>query len=82
MVCLNYNQDDAAAHVETLVQQGKNALAAMISYSQEEIDAIVREMAVAGIEHHMRLAKLAVEETQRGIYEDKVIKNLFATEHI
>lgn len=68
--------------METLVQQGKHALAAMISYSQEEIDEIVREMAVAGIEHHMRLAKLAVEETQRGIYEDKVIKNLFATEHI
>ncbi len=28
------------------------------------------------------LAKLAVEETGRGVYEDKCIKNIFATEYI
>ncbi len=30
----------------------------------------------------MELAKLAVEETKRGIYEDKITKNMFATEYI
>ena len=30
----------------------------------------------------MELAKLAVEETNRGIYEDKITKNMFATEYI
>jgi len=30
----------------------------------------------------MELAKAAVEETKRGVYEDKIIKNLFATEYI
>ena len=30
----------------------------------------------------MELAKMAVEETGRGIYEDKITKNMFATEYI
>lgn len=30
----------------------------------------------------MYLAKLAVDETGRGIYEDKVIKNMYASEYI
>ena len=37
---------------------------------------------MAGLEHHMELAKMAVEETGRGIYEDKITKNMFATEYI
>ena len=39
-------------------------------------------MAMAGLSQHMPLAKMAVEETGRGIYEDKCIKNMFATESI
>lgn len=39
-------------------------------------------MAMAGLNKHMPLAKMAVEETGRGIYEDKCIKNMFATESI
>ena len=39
-------------------------------------------MSMAGLEHHMELAKLAVEETGRGIYEDKITKNMFATEYV
>ena len=35
-------------------------------------------MALAGLEAHMRLAKLAIEETKRGVYEDKITKNLYA----
>ncbi|HBV07978.1 MAG TPA: bifunctional acetaldehyde-CoA/alcohol dehydrogenase, partial [Enterococcus faecalis] len=31
---------------------------------------------------HMPLAKMAVEETGRGIYEDKAIKNMYASEYI
>lgn len=71
-----------ASEIENLVEKGKAAFAAMIHFSQEKVDAIVREMALAGIDQHMTLAKLAVNETQRGIYEDKVVKNLFATEHV
>ncbi|EGL81646.1 iron-containing alcohol dehydrogenase, partial [Caldalkalibacillus thermarum TA2.A1] len=50
--------------------------------NQEQVDHIVKEMALAGLDQLMALAKLAVEETGRGVYEDKAIKNVFATEYI
>lgn len=68
--------------VDELVAKGQKALEAFMDYDQETIDNIVKEMALAGLNEHMRLAKLAVEETKRGVYEDKIIKNLFATEYI
>ena len=39
-------------------------------------------MALAGLDKHMMLAKMAVEETGRGVYEDKITKNIFATEYV
>ncbi|MCM3219491.1 bifunctional acetaldehyde-CoA/alcohol dehydrogenase [Bacillus cereus] len=68
--------------IDTLVNNGQQALQALESFTQEEIDNIVHEMALAGVDQHMPLAKLAVEETGRGVYEDKCIKNIFATEYI
>jgi len=68
--------------VEELVANAKVALEEYMSFDQKKVDDIVREMALAGLENHMTLAKLAVDETGRGVYEDKVIKNLFATEYI
>jgi len=37
---------------------------------------------MAAVDQHMHLAKLAYDETGRGIYEDKAIKNLYASEYI
>ncbi|HDR7246295.1 TPA: bifunctional acetaldehyde-CoA/alcohol dehydrogenase [Bacillus pacificus] len=68
--------------IDTLVNNGRKALQALESFTQEQIDNIVHEMALAGVDQHMPLAKLAVEETGRGAYEDKCIKNIFATEYI
>ena len=68
--------------IEKLVEKGKSALKEMINLNQEQVDNIVKEMALAGLSNHMRLAKMAVEETKRGVYEDKIVKNLFATEYI
>ncbi len=68
--------------IEALVENGKLALKEMVKLTQEQVDFIVKEMALAGIANHMRLAKMAVEETGRGVYEDKIIKNLFATEYV
>jgi len=65
-----------------LVVNAKEALNEYMGFDQKKVDDIVREMALLGLENHMTLAKLAVEETGRGVYEDKVIKNLFATEYI
>ena len=49
---------------------------------QEQVDKIVHAMALAGLDNHMPLAKLAYEETGRGVMEDKIIKNMFASEYI
>ncbi|MCH5477222.1 bifunctional acetaldehyde-CoA/alcohol dehydrogenase [Bacillus cereus] len=68
--------------VNTLVENGKEALKALESYTQEQVDHIVHEMALSGLDQHMPLAKMAVEETGRGVYEDKCTKNIFATEYI
>lgn len=68
--------------ITRLVENGKRALEEYMEMNQEQIDKIVHAMAIAGINDHMRLAKLAVEETGRGVFEDKVIKNIFSTEYI
>lgn len=72
--------------VEEMIQKytnkAKHALVELEDFNQEQIDHIVHQMALAGLNDHMRLAKMAVEETKRGIYEDKCVKNMFATESI
>ncbi|ASA97160.1 MULTISPECIES: bifunctional acetaldehyde-CoA/alcohol dehydrogenase [Anoxybacillus] len=68
--------------IDTLVANAQKALKAFRDYDQETIDHIVKQMALAGLDKHMYLAKLAIEETKRGVYEDKIIKNIFATEYI
>ncbi|MEY2193295.1 bifunctional acetaldehyde-CoA/alcohol dehydrogenase [Neobacillus sp. BF23-41] len=68
--------------VNVLVENGLEALNEFRSFDQDMINNIVKEMALAGLDQHMPLAKLAVEETGRGVYEDKIIKNMFATEYV
>lgn len=75
-------QPSAAGMIDELVERAKEAQTQYMSLSQEQIDHIVQRMALAGLEKHMALAKLAVEETGRGVYEDKITKNIFATEYI
>ena len=68
--------------IDQLIQKGHVALEKMETLNQEQVDKIVYEMSLAAIDQHMPLAKLAVEETGRGVYEDKAIKNMFASESI
>ncbi|MDD4796967.1 MAG: bifunctional acetaldehyde-CoA/alcohol dehydrogenase, partial [Eubacteriales bacterium] len=68
--------------IDVLVAQAQQALDTFLDLNQEQVDAIVKAMAMAGLDAHMRLAKMAYEETGRGVYEDKITKNLFATEYI
>ena len=68
--------------IDDLVQKAKQASKEYMELDQDQVDHIVKEMAMAGLEHHMELAKMAIEETGRGIYEDKITKNMFATEYI
>lgn len=68
--------------IDLLVTNGRKALEKMRKLNQEQINTIVKKMALAGLNKHMYLAKLAVDETGRGVYEDKMIKNIFATEYV
>lgn len=68
--------------IDDLISKAKEASKEYMKLDQEQIDNIVKQMSMAGLEHHMELAKMAVEETGRGIYEDKITKNMFATEYI
>ena len=68
--------------INDLVEKAKVASQEYLKLDQETVDNITKAMAMAGLENHMRLAKMAVEETKRGIYEDKITKNMFATEYI
>lgn len=73
---------DITATIDRYVKNAQKALDEFMDMTQEEIDRIVKEMTLAGLEKHMELARLAVEETGRGVYEDKITKNMFATEYI
>ena len=68
--------------INELVEKAKIASQEYMKLNQEQIDNIVKAMSMAGLEHHMELAKMAVEETGRGVYEDKITKNMFATEYV
>ncbi|HHU52084.1 MAG TPA: bifunctional acetaldehyde-CoA/alcohol dehydrogenase [Firmicutes bacterium] len=68
--------------INELVDKAARAGKKLLEYTQERIDAIVKAMALAGVDRHMELARLAYEETGKGVYEDKITKNLFATEYV
>lgn len=68
--------------VDVLVKNAELALKEYITFDQEKIDKIVYAMSLAGLDNYMTLAKMAVEETGRGVFEDKMVKNIFATEYI
>ena len=68
--------------IDELVEKAKIASKEFLKLDQKTVDNITKAMSMAGLEHHMELAKMAVEETGRGVYEDKITKNMFATEYI
>ena len=78
----NIEEVNAENMINTLVEKALKAKDAMLDLDQEATDKIVAAMAKAGLDKHIELAQMAVEETQRGVFEDKVTKNIFATEYI
>jgi len=65
-----------------LMKRVRAAQRAYAEFSQERVDVIFRHAAQAANENRIKLARLAVEETGMGVFEDKVIKNHFASEFI
>lgn len=73
---------EANEMVDGLVEGALTALGRFASYDQEQVDHIVKKASLAALGRHGDLARLAVEETGRGLFEDKAVKNLFACEHV
>ncbi|MBM4049616.1 MAG: bifunctional acetaldehyde-CoA/alcohol dehydrogenase, partial [Planctomycetes bacterium] len=73
---------DVKAMADALVAQAREAAAIFTQYNQEQVDQIVFAAAKAGAARRIELARMAVEETGMGVFEDKVLKNLFATEYV
>ena len=69
-------------HVEDLVSKALKALNEFENFTQEQVDHIVAKCSVAGLDAHGVLAEAAVNETGRGVFEDKAVKNLFACEYV
>jgi acetaldehyde dehydrogenase / alcohol dehydrogenase len=71
-----------SARLDGYVERARMAANALRTLDQPSVDRIVWAMTVAGLEHAVDLAELAMEETQFGVLEDKVLKNYIATEFL
>ena len=68
--------------INDLVVKANIALEEFKQMNQEQVDYIVAKCSVTGLDHHGQLAMRAIEETKRGVFEDKATKNLFACEYV
>ena len=71
-----------ADRLDGFVERAQGAAESFRRFDQEEVDAIVWAMVVAGLESAYDLAELAMQETGFGVLEDKVVKNYVATEFL
>ena len=78
----NNKEEDARAYTDGLVEKALKAEQEYSTFSQEQVDKIVAAAALAGSEAALILAHEAVDETGRGVVEDKDTKNRFATENV
>lgn len=70
------------AEARALARRAKQAWLELAELTQERIDAIVDAMATAATAQAEAFARLAVEETSYGVVEDKIQKNLFASQKV
>lgn len=68
--------------VNQTVRQARLAAAIFTQYSQEQVDKIVKAMTLAALRNAHKLALAAHEETRMGVVEDKVLKNMVASEFL
>ena len=78
----NNKEEDARVYTDGLVEKALKAEQEYSTFSQEQVDKIVATAALAGSEAALVLAHEAVDETGRGVVEDKDTKNRFATENV
>jgi succinate-semialdehyde dehydrogenase len=74
-VCVQDPETTSNAQVATLLSKARTAQAAFESFSQEQVDAIVKGIGKYVYDNAEMLARMAVDETGIGVYEDKILKN-------
>ena len=77
-----YGIIDSVEKLKKALDELREAQKEFALYSQEQVDKIFKETAMAANAARIPLAQMAVEETGMGIVEDKVIKNHYAAEYI
>ncbi|MBN1198875.1 MAG: aldehyde dehydrogenase family protein [Bacteroidales bacterium] len=75
-------EENKKRDIDELLEKATFAAAIFNQYDQEQTDRIVRAVYKAGLNNRVRLAKMAAEETQMGKWEDKVKKNIVATQYV
>lgn len=68
------NEINASELVNSLVEKARKAQHEFESFSQEQTDAIVKEIGKVVYDNAEKLARMTVDETKMGVYEDKVAK--------
>ncbi len=74
--------EKTTAPLEEMIDRVRQAQAVYAHFSQEQVDEIFHHAASVATANRIPLAKMAVEETGMGLFEDKVIKNHFSSEYI
>lgn len=77
-----YEIIDSVEKLDAALTRAREAQKEYAGFTQEQVDRIFFEAAMAANRERIRLAKMAVEETGMGVVEDKVIKNHYASEYI
>ena len=77
-----YTVVKSAEAFNEVLEKVKAAQEKFSAYTQEQVDCIFKEAAMAANRARIPLAKMAVEETGMGVVEDKVIKNHLASEFV
>src|SRR3954451_10146590 len=74
---------EAVARLDDFVSRARTAAGRFRAIDEQaKVDRIVRALVVAGLEHAVELARLAMQDTGFGVFEDKVVKNYIATEFL
>ena len=76
---------DVVQDVESLekaIARVRKAQQEFSKFSQEQVDKIFLAAAIAANANRIPLAKMAKEETNMGVVEDKIIKNHYAAEYV
>src|SRR5437667_10711839 len=74
-ICIQEPYATTNSQIQELIEKARVAQAAFESFSQEQVDAIVKGIGKYVYDNAEMLARMAVDETGLGVYEDKILKN-------